>query len=158
PVSYADAKPAPFNLSEKTISTQVILTKADPRARVSWVFGTQFIHAQYVEIDAAANSALADGGWIDGFSYVHRHTSQTAAYGMLNLRLQPRLAATAGARVERASYESQEGVGINNVSQWFDIERTSTPVALHFGLTFQADDRNLYYATIAKAYRVGGPN
>jgi outer membrane receptor protein involved in Fe transport len=158
PVSYADAKPTPFLLNQKTLSTQVVLTKADPRARVGWVFGAQFIHAQYREIDAAANSALADGGWINGFSNVHRHTSQTAAYGMLNLRLQPRLTATVGARVERASYESQEGVGIDNVSQWFDIEGASTPVALHSALAFQADDRNLYYATIAKAYRVGGPN
>ena len=161
PVSYADARLGqPYSLTQKAVFTQLALTKAEPDTRFSWVLGAQFIHAQYVEIDAVANSALSDGGYIDGYSYVHRNTSQTAVYGMLNLRLQPRLTATVGTRIERASYESDEGVGgiVANNNQDFLIDGTGTPVALHFGLAFQADPSNLYYATVAKAYRVGGPN
>ena len=160
PVSYADARRATAESESGHFFHAADRESAAP-ARITWVLGAQFIHARYAEIDQVANSAEADGGYLDGYKSVHRMTSQAAAYGMLNLRLQTRLTASAGVRVERASYESDEGVGaIHGVpnEQTFTISGSSTPLALHLGLAFQADARNLYYATVAKAYRVGGPN
>jgi iron complex outermembrane recepter protein len=161
PVSYADAKLDPLNMSQSVLSEQVQLTKSEPTARVAWVAGAGYVHAAYAESQDIVTSALSDSGFIDGATVVNRSTIQTAAYGLLDLHLRPRLTATVGARVERTSYESTAvvgGIGTPDRRQFFTVEGSGTPVAVHFGLSFQSDDRNLYYATVAKAYRMGGPN
>jgi len=160
PVSYADAKPSSSLHVPRVVSHQVLLSKSDPAAPLTWVVGAGYVHAVYKELDSIVNSALSDGGFIDGATFVHRGTIQAGAYGQLDLHLQPRLTATVGARVERTSYESTAEVGgirLNN-KQYFTVEGSATPAAVHLGLSFQGDDRNLYYATLAKAYRMGGPN
>jgi iron complex outermembrane receptor protein len=161
PVSYADAKQTPLDIHQSVLSEQLRLTKSEPSARVAWVAGAGYVHAVYSEFDTIVNSALSDGGFLDGATIVDRSTIQTAAYGLLDLHLRPRLTATVGARVERTSYESTAqvgGIGTPDRHQYFTVEGSGTPVAVHFGLSFQSDDRNLYYATVAKAYRMGGPN
>ncbi len=161
PVSYAGARTDPLDLSQSVGSTQLRLTRADPTAHVSWVAGAEYVQATYGELQDIVTSALSDGGFIDGATAVHRSTTQTGAYGLLDLRLRPRLTASLGARVERASYLSNAlvgGIGTPDPHQIITVEGGGTPVALHFGLSFQSDDHNLYYATLAKAYRMGGPN
>jgi iron complex outermembrane receptor protein len=161
PVSYADAKLDPLNMTQSVLSQQVRLTQSDPTARIEWVAGAAYVHAAYAESQDIVTSALSDGGFIDGATGVNRSTIQTAAYGLLDLHLRPRLTATVGVRVERTSYESMAlvgGIGTPDRHQYFTVEGSGTPVALHFGLSFQSDDRNLYYATVAKGYRMGGPN
>jgi outer membrane receptor protein involved in Fe transport len=160
PVSYADAKPDPPDLSQEVLSSEVKIGNAQPDAFLRWHAGVQYIHAAYKEFQDVVNSTLADGGSIDGATFMHQYTTRVATYGLVDLRVQARLTATAGIRAERASYHSNEIVGHihGDDSQQFVFQGSSTPVALHFGLSFQADDRDLYYLTVAKAYRVGGPN
>ena len=161
PVSYADAQLDPLGLNQSVLSQQLRLTSSEPAGRVAWVAGAGYVRAAYTESQDIVTSALSDSGFIDGATVLDRHTRQTSVYGQLDLHLRPRLTASVGTRVEHMSYDSNAGVGgigTPDRVQHFIINGSATPLALHFGLSFQADDRDLYYATIAKAYRTGGPN
>ena len=158
---YANAKADPVWLDQTVLSQELRLTSSDRTARLNWIVGASYVHAHYEESQDIANSALADGGALNGKQRVDRVRSQVGAYVEADLRLRPRLTASVGARVERDSYSSfQQVEPISPLvgEQNFSISGVATPVTPRFNLAYQADANNLYYATVAKGYRMGGPN
>jgi outer membrane receptor protein involved in Fe transport len=158
---YANATADPVLLDQTVLSQQLRLASSDRKARLSWIVGASYVHAHYDENQDIANSALADGGALNGKQLVDRVRSQVGAYVDVDLRLGPRLTASVGARVERDSYESfQQVQPISSLvgEQEFSISGAATPVTPRFNLAFQADANSLYYATVAEGYRMGGPN
>jgi iron complex outermembrane recepter protein len=86
---------------------------------------------------------------------------QTALFGEVNYNVTEQLKATVGLRVARASFEgSGYGTGpfIGDTLVQPKSKTTETPVTPKFGLSYQADGDNLFYATAAKGYRIGGSN
>jgi len=158
---YANAKADPVGLELNVLSQELRLASSDRTARLSWIVGASYIHAHYEENQDIANSALADGGALNGKQRVDRVRSQVGAYVQVDLRLRQRLTASIGARVERDSYDSfQQVEPISPLvgEQNFSISGAATPVTPRFNLAYQADANSLYYATVAKGYRMGGPN
>jgi iron complex outermembrane recepter protein len=158
---YAHARGDPVWLDQSVFSEQIRLASTDRMSRVAWMVGAGYVRAHYNESQDIATSALADGGALNGRQLVDRVRSQLGAYGEVNLRLRERLTAGVGLRVERDSYDSFQQVepisplvGV----QEFRIKGAATPVAPRFTLAHRADADNLYYATVANGYRMGGPN
>jgi iron complex outermembrane receptor protein len=158
---YANAKADPVWLDQTVLSQGLRLASSDRTARLSWIVGTSYVHAHYDENQDIANSALADGGALNGKQLVNRFRSQLGAYVEVDLRLRQRLTASLGARIERDSYDSfQQVEAISSLvgEQNFSISGAATPVTPRFNLAYQSDANSLFYATLAKGYRMGGPN
>ena len=158
---YEAAKGNPVSLHQTVLSEELRLASPDEAGRLRWIVGASYVHARYKENQDIATSALADGGALTGRQQVDRLRSQLGAYGELDLRLRQRLRGSVGVRVERDSYDSLQQVEPFPPvvgEQDFSIIGASTPVTPRFNLTYQADAGSLYYATVAKGYRMGGPN
>ena len=158
---YANAKADPVWLDQTVLSQELRVSSSDRTARLNWIVGASYIHAHYKENEDISTSALADGGALNGKQLVDRVRSQIGAYLEVDLRLLKRLTASVGARVERDSYDSfQQVEPISSLvgEQNFSISGAATPVTPRFNLAYQADANSLYYATVAKGYRMGGPN
>jgi iron complex outermembrane recepter protein len=85
---------------------------------------------------------------------------QVAGFGEVTYKLTDRLSLTAGGREAKMGFSlSHYSNGLFNygpsTAAGSEQENAFTPKV---GLTFQADDRDLYYATYAKGFRPGGYN
>lgn len=100
----------------------------------------------------------ADGSiYIDNFWTTDK---QIAGFGEANYEILPGLKLNAGVRVARTELDfrttrdgpAQGGPGADQGRQ------RQTPVTPKFGISYQADGNNLFYATAAKGFRIGGVN
>ncbi len=160
PVSYADASPDIVGIDQFVLSQQVRLASSDPSARLRWIAGALYLHAHYQEAQDIGTAALADAGSLNGWGNFDRITTQWSAYGQVDLRLRQRLSATLGLRLGHDSFHSFEQLNPppRPGEQDITVEGAATPVTPQFGLAYQAASTSLYYATVAKGYRSGGPN
>jgi outer membrane receptor protein involved in Fe transport len=94
------------------------------------------------------------------YNYNKSYDRQLAGFGEATYKITDRFAVTAGGRYAKMGfslnhysngYENYGPSGAGGSEQ----ENAFTP---KLGLTFQADDKNLYYATYAKGFRPGGYN
>lgn len=94
---------------------------------------------------------------------------QEAAYGQVDYKILRSLTATVGLRVERDTgnfYHKEAGpVGngangpaFQNYGPTLSAREASDAVIPKFGLSWQVDPRNMFYATVAKGFRPGGQN
>jgi Outer membrane receptor proteins, mostly Fe transport len=85
---------------------------------------------------------------------------QLALYGEVAYALTDRLRLTVGDRIARTSFSlDNRADGIQNFGpSEAKAKQDETPNTPKVSLAFQADDRNLFYGTYAKGYRVGGGN
>jgi iron complex outermembrane receptor protein len=166
PLSYADAKPEPLSLTQSVFSQRVHLSGPDPAARVAWLVGVDYLHARYIEAQDLATSALSDGGEIRGAELADRSTTQLGVYGQFDVHFGARLTGAAGLRSENESYDSRQLVAASSAnlpllssdSTAFTSRGRNSPAAPRFGLSFRLDEHDLFYTTVAKGYRMGGPN
>lgn len=94
---------------------------------------------------------------------------QEAAFGQIDYKLFGGLKATAGLRVEhdKGDFYHKEagpvgnganGPAFQNFGPSLLAHQSSTAVIPKFGLSWQVDPRNLFYATASKGFRPGGQN
>lgn len=84
---------------------------------------------------------------------------EIAAYGNLNVNFTQQFKATVGLRVSRTTFNFDQ---VGNFGG-FELTPTAgnestTPVTPKFGVSYQLNPDNFFYATIAKGYRPGGVN
>ena len=160
PLSYADAFSAKLLLHEDTLAQQFLYSSARPHARVAWTTGSDYLRTRYWEDQPISTAALQDDGHLAGTTDIHRVITQLAVYGQVDLSIRNRWTATLGLRVEHESFDSTQIVSDYLVQglPTFHFQGQATLAAPRFGLSLQASDTSLYYATIAKGYRAGGPN
>ena len=99
----------------------------------------------------------------NGDSYAHQligHDRQIAGFGELEIGLTNTLKLTAGVRVAKTRFSVQT---LSNGPQDGGLRvggsgQGETPVTPKLGLSWQVDPNNLYYATYAKGFRMGGGN
>jgi len=160
PTSYADASPSPITKYQATATQEVRLASHDANARVTWVTGLFYSHAQQADtvnvtapfLQAPEPVLYLDQGITD---------TQYAAFGQVDAKFLEHFRASVGVRVARVQYDAfQAAAGEFNagVPPTSTGSASETPVTPKFGISYQADSDNLYYATIAKGYRVGGVN
>jgi iron complex outermembrane receptor protein len=94
------------------------------------------------------------------YNYNRSYDRQLAGFGEATFKFTDRLALTAGGRYAKMGFSlNHYANGYENygpsVAGGSEQERAFTP---KLGLTFQADEKDLYYATYAKGFRPGGYN
>jgi outer membrane receptor protein involved in Fe transport len=85
--------------------------------------------------------------------------TQSAAFAQVDFRLTQRLKMTAGARYAKYDFKQVQfraGTVIVSNGATVVLEQSDDPVTPKFGLSYQRDDDNLFYANASKGYRIGG--
>jgi len=160
--SPATANGVPLSLEQRVVSQLLRLESTDPAARIHWLAGAAYLHAHYLEVQDLVTEALGEGGGIDGRLNSDLSTVQVAAFAQTDVKLPRGFVATAGVRTEWLSYNSYSLVLARSQEPGFAVpfnaQDSTTEVAPHLALSYQWDDRHLYYLSAAKGYRMGGAN
>jgi iron complex outermembrane recepter protein len=159
---------------------EVRLESADPNARLKWVAGIFYEHvredtsfaiadpnlpnefqALYGASWNASVGPLLPGGFLEQIPYAWALDKQLAAYGQVDWKVLDSLTLTAGARVSTdtssgAQYSAGPLIGPTPASNAGST--TEHPVTPKFGISYQPESDELYYATASKGYRIGGIN
>ncbi len=166
---------------QNSFTQEFRLQSTDTDARLDWLVGAYYQHAKQSADEVIPQSqanldaltmALFDAPSIDifgvpvtpqGYSY-HDHVDgideEYAGFGRVTYKVTDRLSATAGARVARTrfSFNSLNEGPLNEGTSTAAGSQQETPVTPKFGLSYQLDSSNLFYATAAKGFRGGGAN
>ena len=159
--------------TQKVFTQELRLQSSDPDARLKWVAGAFYQHtkqhAEYFVISPYLDDVLDYIGLpfhISPFFYQGVYllyatgdlTNEELA-GFLNadFRLTDRLTLTAGVRVSHNKYTSTSfGAGpVLGGESTETVDSTETPVTPKVGASFQINDANMVYASVAKGYRQG---
>jgi iron complex outermembrane receptor protein len=144
---YADAATLGVDFKTRMFSQEARLTSADPGAAFTWIAGLFYSNVEKREASAVvpvlspvegANATVIDETQIEGF-------------GQIGLRIAKRLTASAGLRTGRSKYDA-----VTEAPPIFRANAGETWVAPRYGLSYQFDEHNLLYLTVAKGYRSGG--
>jgi iron complex outermembrane receptor protein len=173
--SYADM------VNKQTVYTEELrLQSSNREARLTWVTGvflSESVQKSYetiVDPDFGAVTQYAYGltpeqalglpliGGVDSLVSNSRGVDKQAAlFGEASFKVTEQLKLTAGLRVARASFTGASyGTGpfIGATIVQPSATATETPVTTKFGVSYQLNSDNLFYATAAKGYRIGGTN
>ena len=116
---------------------------------------------------ATGTPATATGsfglGLFSGYSYYNYNTGhdrQVALFGEVTYEVIDRVKLTAGARIAKTAFDfTHFATGTQNgLTSLNSGNKLETPFTPKLGLSFQADQNNLYYFTYAKGFRTGGDN
>jgi iron complex outermembrane receptor protein len=161
PVSYGDASPQYGAIEQRSFAEEVRLTSLDPNARLTWIGGLYFSHS-YQEDPATFYVPDIPAKQPVFFQDTISRDKQTAAFGQADLTIVNGLKLTAGIRVARLDYTNTsvaDGfIAGNPAVPRYTTSGSEKPVTPRFGLSYQVDERNLYYVSAAKGYRLGGAN
>jgi iron complex outermembrane recepter protein len=160
PTDYSQASPGYITLRQSFISQELRLSSADAHAPITWVAGLFYSRVRQEDSESvdspvftSSNPILyTDQGIVD---------TQVAGFGQIDYRATQRLKLTAGVRVADVKYAAVQftsgelNIGVPPVASGGSRE---TPVTPKIGASFQYDQYNLFYVSIAKGYRVGGVN
>ena len=131
-----------YATKQRAYSGEMRLSSADPDAWLGWVAGV------FASSEHAHNPVMQGYGPGDDL-VVDRN--QLAAFGEVALRVTTRLTATTGVRIGHSEHEA-----ISEVPPQFHATAADTWSAPRLRLSWQADENNLIYLTIAKGYGSGG--
>jgi outer membrane receptor protein involved in Fe transport len=159
---------------------EVRLESTTADSRLNWVVGVFYEHAREntsvsvvdpslpSEFAAAygvswntAIGPLLPGGYLLQTPYAFAVDKQLAGYGQLDWKLLDSLKLTAGVRVSNADSSGAQysaGPEIGPAPAFAAGSTTQHPVTPKFGLSYQPSRDELYYATAAKGFRIGGVN
>ncbi len=169
-----DAGYATFADTQRNFYEEIRLASSDAAARVSWNTGLFFSHlnenvGEYIydatlntETGGALCAAVPCPGGEIAYAPVTRFIDkQFAAFGEVGVKLTDTLKATAGVRVSRVEYRGiTVGGGAFEGLATLDSDGSAsqTPVTPKGVLSWQPLANELFYASAAKGYRVGGIN
>jgi iron complex outermembrane recepter protein len=159
---------------------EVRLESAAPGSSLAWVVGLFYEHAREdtsmsivdpslpSEFTAAygvswdsAVGPLLPGGYLLQTPYAYAVDKQLAGYGQLDWKVLDSLTLTAGVRMSNAESSGAQysaGPYIGPTPVFAEGSTTQHPVTPKFGLSYQPSRDELYYASAAKGFRIGGVN
>jgi iron complex outermembrane recepter protein len=164
PTSYSQAAPGYINLKQSFVSQELRLDSADTQAPISWVAGLFYSRVRQEDSESIDSPIFApELATTNPILYTEQGIldTQVAVFGESDYRVTERLKLTAGVRVAEVKYDAVQFVsGVLNlgVPPVASGESRETPVTPKIGASFQYDEDNLFYVSIAKGYRVGGVN
>jgi iron complex outermembrane recepter protein len=163
----------------RNFTQEVRIQSQDPQARLTWVLGVfynnlrQRAYEDIVDPQFGALIQYSTGLSLvayTGFDLINGDLSliadartrdrQLAAYGEASFAIVDGLRIRAGARVSQNKFDgSNYATGPFNFATTQDSGRVKeTPVTPKVSVEWQANPNNLFYATAAKGFRVGGTN
>jgi iron complex outermembrane receptor protein len=160
PTDHSQAAPGYINLKQSFISQELRLASSDAHAPITWVAGVFYSRVRQEDNETVDSPFF---GPPNPVLYTDQDIldTQVAAFGQVDYRLTERLKLTAGLRVADVKYDAVQfvsGALNTGVPPVASGESRETPVTPKIGASFQYDDNNLFYVSIAKGYRVGGVN
>lgn len=166
---------------QKVFTQEVRLQSNDPGSRFRWVVGA-FYQKSRQTAEEIVPETLADFNRLsqalfgangedvfgipltaEGNSFVNRvrgTDEQIAAFADVTYQITDRLSATVGARYAKTKFDfTTFGDGpYNGGPSTSSGNQSETPFTPKFNISYQVDSTNLFYATVAKGFRVGGAN
>jgi len=167
------------------LTEEIRLQSSDPSSRLNWVVGAFFSHSITRDAFDAANpnilseinyaqaqaglppvASVADFlgvGLYQGMYVVSQRSGyydlQRSVFAQADYEIVPRLKLTAGLRYTSADFTYQNFVAgplyaSNGIAS--TLQSSSHPVTPKYGVSFQATDNNLFYASAAKGVRGSG--
>jgi iron complex outermembrane recepter protein len=131
-----------FGVKGRVYSGEVRLSSPYPNTSLGWFAGV-FASSEYTRNPSWLAPGPDDDLVVD--------QSQLAAFGQMALNVTRRLTASVGVRIGYSNYEA-----VNEAPPLFRAAASDMWTAPRFGLSWQADENNLIYLTIAKGYGSGG--
>ncbi len=170
-----------FITSQKAFTQEIRIQSNDLDSRLRWLAGVFYQHElqssnQYVPDTPESFNALVESafgqtteqvfgmglyqGKYSYTSFIDSVDKQLAGFGEVNFRVVGGLTATAGVRAERSTFAFTNtsngpfngGLSVVNGSE------SETPIIPKYGLSYQLNPANLFYATASKGFRPGGAN
>jgi iron complex outermembrane receptor protein len=170
-----------FVTSQKAFTQEVRIQSNDPDARLTWLAGAFYQHElqssnQYVPDTPEAFNALVEAafgqtteqvfgmglyqGKYSYTSFIDSIDKQVAGFGEVNFKVVGGLTLTAGVRVEHTTFAFTNtsngpfngGLSVVNGSE------SETPIIPKYGISYQLNPSNLFYANASKGFRPGGAN
>ncbi len=167
---------------QRSITEELRLQSNDSRAPLVWTAGVFFSISKQSSLEAINDPQLGSlfatifqppyNNYINYFgapllsngdsyaSYAYSEDRQLALFGEATYAVTDQLKATVGARISRTDlgYAAQgngpENFGITGGTGY----EHETPISPKASLAYQADPNDMYYATYAKGFRIGGAN
>lgn len=164
---------------QKIFSQELRLNSTDPDARLRWTLGAFYSRAQQSEnfsiqdlyvpqffpVVPVFGIPLTNGKYV----FLADNSSvekQTAVFSQADLRVTDQWSLTAGLRYSDTNFSFFRTVGgpLNypgtgpDIHVALDGKQSAKPLTPKFGLNFQANEDNLFYASAGKGFRVGGVN
>ena len=166
PTSYSQYAAEPNQTSQRIITQELRLSSSDPAARLNWVAGLFYSRSNQNEVTNFYAPFVSDSiGLPPAESLLYLGTyaidTQYAVFGQADFAITDQLKLTGGLRVAdtKYSFETLSGGIFNTGAPPVGTTATrETPVTPKVALSYQADDKNLYYFSVGKGYRVGGGN
>ncbi|HEX5461362.1 MAG TPA: TonB-dependent receptor [Steroidobacteraceae bacterium] len=170
-----------FITSQKAFTQEIRIQSNDQGSRFRWLAGVFYQHElqssnQYVPDTPASFNALVESAFGETTEQIfgmglyqgkYSYTSvidsidkQTAAFGEINLTFLRGLTLTAGVRAEHSTFaftNTSDGP-FNGGLSVVNGNESESPVIPKYGISYQLDPANLFYATVAKGFRPGGAN
>lgn len=166
---------------QQNFTQEVRLQSTDTGSPLTWVVGVYYQHNKGFNNDVISDPQIDQMtqllyGWtgqeffgsalplLDGTdtwrSPTHTLDEQIAGFGQIDYNLTDRLKLTAGLRYSKNKFSFDNlSTGMFNVVPVFDEgKQEESPVTPKVGVSFQATDDHLFYATYAEGYRIGGVN
>ncbi len=169
-----------FVNKQNNLTEEIRLQTANQDARLSATLGFFFTNSRQRSTQTLLDPMLGDltqsffGGTVEQIfgvpmlsptvSYISDDRGvdkQKAVFGEVSYEILRGLRATAGVRWSKADFSytnHQAGPWAGTLGAGSAGSESEKPVTPKFGVSYQADDRNMYYATIAKGFRIGGAN
>jgi iron complex outermembrane recepter protein len=165
---------------QNNVVQEIRVESADDNTPLKWVAGVFYSHSrentsvsiadpslpgEYAAVYGVSWDAtvgpLLPGNLLLQTPYAYAVDKQLAGFGQFDWRILDTLKLTAGLRVSQATssggqYSAGPLIGATPVSD--SGSTTEHPVTPKFGLSYQPSSDELYYASIAKGYRIGGVN
>jgi len=169
-----------FANKQRNFTQEIRLQSSNAESRFNWVIGGFYSHnrqeaTQYVEdtylptliqqnfgvsFNTFFGQPLIDGKYTSVLDKAVSIDKQWAAFGQVDFKITQKLKLTAGLRAARTTFDASAAFSGPVVGPPVNDKggQKESPVTPKIGLSYQADTRNLFYASAAKGYRVGGYN
>ncbi len=165
---------------QSNFTQEVRLQSSDPEARLSWIVGlfhTNQSQLSVEEINDPQLPALTEYLWGDtienvwgegllpnGDDYINHtqgHEHQTALFANATYAITDQVKLQVGARIAQTHFDFNNfSDGAQNFGplQGAPGKKNETPFTPMASVSWQATEDDLFYATVAKGYRIGGAN
>jgi iron complex outermembrane recepter protein len=159
PSSYADAVPSLTSLHQIVLSQEVRLMSSDRYAPLRWTAGLFYSRARQDEREYTYPIASPANPGV--YSNEDDTDTLSSGFGNVEISFAPHWRTRLGVRVDDARSEFTQyagGFAYAGVPPFSHGVMDEKPVTPQFNLEYEAADRSLTYATVAKGFRVGGIN
>ncbi len=170
-----------FITSQKAFTQEIRIQSSELDSRFRWLAGVFYQHElqssnQYVPDTPASFNGLVVSAFGETTEQVfgmglyqgkYSYTSvidsidkQLAGFGEINYNVIGGLTLTAGIRAERATFAftNTSNGPFNGGLTVVNGNESETPITPKYGISYQLNPANLFYATVSKGFRPGGAN